>query len=307
MGLGGSVTRPRTHKTHWARLMGLSLVLAVGCAPKRVPKSDAVRVVEEVRERSMPRALQARFQIKVGTGMTAGSTTGAIVTHMPNRFRLEILTPLGTPMYTVASNGTAIHAWSQQKATFYQGTDAMRVLTELTGGVVGMADVLQLLTGGLPLSDAPMLASEVQDDGVLVVLEAPENIRVRALIDPRRSWVRRVEIGRTTDDAPTELKEVLAVFNVTDHMHSPGGWYPEEMLIELPPVGWTLALSFHTWDELGVIPDVFDIQAPPGAKVEDLEASLRAAASRRAGDAAGQVALPEPSGSSGAGVAPAGD
>ena len=256
----------------------LACVLVMGCGPKRVTRTEAARVVDDLRSRPIPRSLQARFQIKVGSEGASGSTTGAMVTHMPDKFRLEILTPLGTPMITVASDGRAIHAWSQQRATFYRGDDALKVLGELTGGAVDMTDVLRLLTGGLPLQDAPVLATEARDDGVLVVLGAPGNVRIRALIAPKKQLVRRVDIGVAPSADSIEIAELYAVFDIHDHMRIDGAHYPEEMLVELPPVGWTLELTFHTWDELGVIPDVFELEPPPGGHVEDLEATLRKAA-----------------------------
>jgi outer membrane lipoprotein-sorting protein len=96
-----------------ALVAAAALVFLPGCGPKRVPKADAVHVVDELRSRSLPRSMQARFQIRLGGGGQSGSTSGAIITHMPDQFRLEILTPLGTPMISVASNGQSIHAWSQ--------------------------------------------------------------------------------------------------------------------------------------------------------------------------------------------------
>lgn len=273
-----SPTVPRAGRSVW---LVLFLALVIGCGPKRVTRAEASGVVDELRTRPIPRSLQARFQIKVGSEAGSGSTTGAMVTHMPDKFRLEILTPLGTPMITVASDGQAIHAWSQQRATFYRGDDALKVLGELTGGAVEMTDVLRLLTGGLPLPDAPVLATETQDEGVLIVLGAPGDVRIRALIAPKKGLVRRVDIGMAPSPDSIEISELYAVFDIHDHMRIDGAHYPEEMRVELPPLGWTLELTFHTWDELGVIPDVFAIDAPEGARVEDLEATLRKGAEQQ--------------------------
>ena len=262
----------------WACL-GMALGIPLhGCGPKKVLKVDATEIVDELRGRSLPRSLQARFQIRVGSNGQSGSTTGAIITHMPDKFRLEILTPLGTPMVSVASNGTAIHAWSQQQSTFFRGDDAFAVLDELTGGAVTMADVLQLLTGGLPLPDAPVLATQSQEEGVWFVLGGPRDVRIRALVVPKKKLVRRVEIGRALSSDSPDIVDLVAVFDVSDHMRLGGDLYPEEMTIDIPPVGWTLELTFHTWDELGQIPDVFDLPVPTGASVADLEQTLRNAA-----------------------------
>jgi hypothetical protein len=257
------------------------VAMSGACGPKKVSKVEAVSVVDELRGRPLPRALQARFQIRMGGDGQTGSTSGAIITHMPDQFRLEILTPLGTPMISVASDGAAIHAWSQQRAAFYRGDDALEVLGELTGGAVGMTDVLQLLTGGLPLPDAPILSTEATDEGVVFVLEAPEDVRIRALVMPQKMLVRRVEIGKAPTADSAEISELFAVFDIADHMRIDGAMYPEELTISVPPVGWVIELTFHTWDELGQIPDVFELSAPPDAHQEDLERTLRDAAERQ--------------------------
>lgn len=266
-------------------MLGLALAIPMaGCGPRKVkpvPPQAAAQMVDELRSRKLPRSLQARFQIRVGSNGQSGSTTGAIITHMPDQFRLEILTPLGTPMLSVASNGTAIHAWSQQQNTFFRGDDAFAVLGELTGGAVTMVDVLQLLTGGLPLPDAPLLETASTEQGVWFVLGGPRNVRVRALVSPKKRLVQRIEIGRAVSAESPEIAEVVAVVDVSDHMRIDGSLYPEEMTIDIPPVGWTLELTFHTWDELGQIPAVFDMPVPPGANVADLEQTLRKAAEDR--------------------------
>ncbi|HCH66597.1 MAG TPA: hypothetical protein DFR83_27575, partial [Deltaproteobacteria bacterium] len=267
--------------TRSLRRVVLGLVLAVpmvGCGPKKIPAAAADQVVHEIRSRKLPRALQARFQIRVESNGQSGSTKGAIITHVPDQFRLEILTPLGTPMLSVASNGTAVHAWSQQLNTFFRGDDALAVLSELTGGAVTMSDVLQLLTGGLPLPDAPVLETTAREEGVWLVLAGPSDVRVRALVSPKKRLVRRVEIGRAATAESAEMVDLVAVFDVSDHMRIDGALYPEEMTIDIPPLGWTLELTFHTWDELGQIPAVFEMPVPPGANVADLEQTLRKAA-----------------------------
>ena len=103
-------------------------------------------------------------------------------------------------------------------------------------------------------------------------------MRIRALVAPKKKLVRRVEIGRALSSDSPDIVDLVAVFDVSDYMRIGGAQYPEEMTIDIPPVGWTLELTFHTWDELGQIPDVFDLQAPAGSKVADLEQTLRNAA-----------------------------
>ena len=49
---------------------------------------------------------------------------------------------------------------------------------------------------------------------------------------------------------------------------------PEEFKVELPTLGWTLEIEVHTWDEMGVIPEVFTLAPPPNAVEKDLVQTL---------------------------------
>ena len=144
-----------------------------------------------------------------------------------------------------------------------------------------MSDVLRLLTGGLPLPDASVLMTNQTEEGVWFVLEGPREVRVRALVEPRKKLVRRVELGRAVSSESAEIGHLVAVVDISDHMKLGRAWYPEELRIEIPPVGWELELTFHTWDELGQIPAVFDMPVPAGAREADLEKTLRDAADAR--------------------------
>jgi hypothetical protein len=53
-------------------------------------------------------------------------------------------------------------------------------------------------------------------------------------------------------------------------------YLPEELLLELPLIGWTVEIEYHTWEQLGRVPDVFTLAAPPNSAQKDLVDSLKA-------------------------------
>lgn len=266
---------------------GLAVAVAApGCRRGRRPAIDTALdddalqlVVESVRSAGAPFALQGRFSVHLESPGTSGTTRGALILHNPDKFRIEILTPLGTPMVMLASNGRALNAWSQRDGTFYRGDNASAVLAELTTSAVGLADVNALLTGLLPLPEAPITAlAEDSDGNVRLTLQAPGDVQVRAVIDPKTELVRELRVVRVGGKTPLPGLPTGETMVEVDYLATTRigrSRLPEQLSISLPTLGWKLELEFLSWDELGQIPDVFDLQAPGGAAEKDLVETLK--------------------------------
>jgi len=256
-------------------ILVLAWLLVAGCSPKRRIRmaTDAPDdLVSELRKRSIPYALKALFNVRVSGPELQGTTSAGMVLARPDRFNINVQTPLRTPLLYLASDGRVMHAYTHQDTTFYEGNDALSVIGELSGGAAGVPDILLMLTGSLPLAEAQVRSVGVEDDLIRVELVGPRQSEVLAWVDPKTDLYRRVEVRSMRDGA---LGDPWVVAEITDAMHFQGGWLPEELRVELPTVGWTVELSFHTWDELGVVPDVFVLEPPPGSTREDLVGTLR--------------------------------
>ena len=252
------------------------VLLLLGCA-KHSPQLTAPEVQAEVEQawaRSLPLALQARFQITVNGPDGSATTSGAMILHQPNRARLDIMTPLQTPMILMASNGTAMHMWVHREGLFLRGDDALAVLEEVTGGAIGLSDVLKLLTAGLPMEGAIIQHSQWSEDGIQVSLRGTDEATIEALIDPKQNTVRHLEVLRVSQSELSGTTPIMVV-DIPDLMNVGRHRLPEEMSIALPGIGWSIELDVHTWDELGVIPEVFDLQPPPGAQETDLVETVK--------------------------------
>jgi len=271
-------------------------VLLPGCAPRRAAQrafdqsGDTLMVtVDAVRAAKAPFALQGRFSVRLESPGANGTVQGALILHQPDRFRIELLTPFGTPLFYVASDGRALNAWSQRDGVFYRGTDAERVLDQLTGGAVDLADVNALLTGLLPLPDAPIVGLSEDHDGLVqVILQAPEDVRVLAVLDPKDELTRELRVVRVDSESTLPITdeavpkgETLVELRYLESMRVGRTRLPESVVVSLPTLGWTLELSFLSWDELGQIPEVFELAAPAGATELDLVATLQALAEER--------------------------
>ena len=269
----------------------LALVL-VACAPKtgagRVPRVDPAAVVKTMRAHQPSFALKGQFSIAVKGPGAGGSTTGGLILHGPNALRIDLLTPLRTPFYALATDGRALHLWSPRDSTFYRGDDAVAVLGQLTAGAVGTADLLAILTADLPFANAPVLAAEAVPQGIHVVLGGPRRARAEAWVNPRRKRVEHLRFGLAADDAAVAIATPYAEVVYTDFMAVGREQLPEELTLTLPTLGWTVDLEFDVWDQLGVIPEVFTLAPPPGVTEKSLVDTLTALA------AAKKAAAPAP-------------
>jgi len=269
-------------------MLWLWFVWVIGCGGKHhISKgAEPARVVELMREAPLPYALQARFNVEVEGPGVSGSTPGALIMHVPDKFRIEIQTPMRTPFLYVASDGQGIHAWLHRDQVFLRGNDATAVLEEMTGGALSISDLFAVLTGRLPFRQAEMVSVSAPQKGwVDVVFQGPNELLCRAQIESKYGLVRQLMVGRELPDAETcgdptspeclGLVEVLFTVRYPDLMHFQGTMMPEEVFVDFPKLGWSLEIEVHTWDELGVIPDAFTLSVPNGAEEKDLVESLR--------------------------------
>lgn len=236
------------------------------------PAADPAAVLAEARARDLPFALRGAFSVTIRRGEAELGTRGGLVLHEPDRFRVEILGPVGTPALIVASDGRAIDVWNAQDQIFYHGPDAASVLAELTGGAVGLSDVVRVLTASLPLPDAPVRSATMEDGALALALAGAEGVDVLARVDAKTGLLAELSVQRDGERlvhlAYGESKKVGRVR------------LPWLMSLEIPSLSLGLELDVVSWDELGQVPEVFRLTPPAGATEKDLVSSLREAAEK---------------------------
>lgn len=238
-------------------------------------------IVQAARGRSAPFALQGRFTVRLEGPGVAGTTKGALVLGQPDLFRVEVHSPVGPPMMVLASDGKALNAWIAKGNRFFRGDDAAAVLDQLTRGAVNLSDVNQVLTGGLPLHDAPVHDLAQDPDGLVrLSMDGPEGVQVHARLDPSTGLLASLEVvaGPDTFAPGLNLPVSLVLVEILSTMRAGRDRLPESIRMRLPTMGWTVSLDFLSWDELGQIPQVFSLAPPPGASEQELVAALRALA-----------------------------
>ena len=265
------------------RLWMLVALTTVGCTKNRGPlvahsvSSDVV--VSMARSRVMPQTVQGRFSVHIDLGDENYTVPAAVLLDQPDKFRFEVYTPFGTPLYTMASDGDAIHVWSQRSKTFYEGEDASAVLQRLTGGQIGIDDVLGIVTGVLPMVDAEILhvgRTVFEDDGVVIVMLGPDDIRVRAVIDPRHGMVRKLRVDPASAESGYEEPKTKPLLEVEyeGQVRNEGGVFPSAIEVGLPQLGWTMSIQSKRWKVLDDAPDAFTLTAPPRSTTKDLRETI---------------------------------
>jgi len=271
----------------WLLLIGLTW----GCMTARGPliptSMDPDVVVALARSRPMPQSLQGKFSVHIDLGDKGYTVPAAILLDHPNRFRFELYTPFGTPLATVTSDGTALHGWSQREKVFYRGDDASEVLESLTGGKIGIEDILGIFTGLLPMADAEVLhvgRTVFDREGVAIVMLGPDDTRLRAVIDPRLGMVRRLRVDPPSEEAGYEEPSTPPVLEVRyeGQTHEGKGTLPKSILIHMPRLGWKIEIAVKKWKAIDQAPDAFSLSPPPRSTVKDLRESLEEMAARSA-------------------------
>ncbi len=264
------------------------LVFFMGCAKPRgpvIPVGDPDVVVSLARTRAMLNTINGRFGVTLDTGKREFTVPASVLLDHPERFRIEFYTPFGTPLLTATSDGSTIHAWNQRDRVFYQGDQAGQVLKRVTGGEVGIDDFLALMTGKLPLADAEILhigRMVFDDDGIVIVMLGPDDIRVRAVIDPKTGMVRRLRVDPPSKEAGYDEPAGDPMLQVvyTGQVRQGKALLPAEIEVQMPKLGWNVRLVARRWTALESAPDVFELEPPKGATIQDLRETLEEMSNR---------------------------
>ncbi len=255
-------------------MTALLLSWVLGCGDKPPPKNigDPMQLAAAAWERRVPFALQAGFAVSVDAPQLGieGSTRGALVVHRPGKFRVEIFSPLGTPLVYAASDGKAFSIYVVPEKLWLGSDDAEGLLRELTGGSAGLQDFVSLLIGRMPFSDAEVLGRKVQEGNAIYTFGGPEDTKAIVVLDVRSLTNKRIEAY------DTDGRMVLSS-TYEDYTKVGRSLLPEEVKIVAESIQFEMELEFSSWDELGVIPDAFEIPSPPGSRELDLDVLLEKA------------------------------
>lgn len=249
-------------------MTGLLLAWVLGCGDKPPPKTigDPMQLAASAWGRRVPFALQAGFSVSIDAPTLGieGTTRGALVVHRPGKFRLEIFSPLGTPLVYAASDGKAFSVYIVPEKLWLGSDDAEGLLREVTGGSAGLEDFVSLLIGRMPFQDAEVLGRKIHEGAAVYTFGGPDDTKAIVVLDVRSLTNQRIE-AYDTDGA------LVLQSDYEDYTKVGRSLLPEEVAIKADAIQFGLELEFSSWEELGVIPDAFTIPSPRGSRELDLD------------------------------------
>jgi hypothetical protein len=248
-------------------------VLVLGCTKQVQPVSPADRpenTLERARERSVPDPVRTRLDLELAAPAwdLGGRTGGGLVIDRPGRGRLDVFGPLGGRLATATTDGAALSVALARDRRALVAADAEVVVREVTGGLVGVDDLLALLVGDLPLDGAEVASLRRDDQGVHLDLVGPASTRVTALLEPERAVPLAVQ-GRNAEG------EILLDVTYGEWERVQGRWLPSGLHLEVPTLALTLDLRYDEWVVPEQDPEVFGTEAPDGFETRPLEEAVR--------------------------------
>ncbi len=133
------------------------LVTASGCAWLIKPPDEDIAAKQCVSQwRGQNVTLQnfkGLLRIRIKTQTSAMSARAAIAANMPDKLRVELLSPIGQPLSSLVSNGSTISFLSAQDQKFYRINQSKTALEPIIHIPIGVDDLIEILVGRPPIPD----------------------------------------------------------------------------------------------------------------------------------------------------------
>ena len=136
----------------------LLLIVISGCAPlvstigQPVSKTSAQELLQELANTTEQiRSVQGMAVTQISSPEQNGSVRQVILAERPNHFRLEVMSPFGTPLMILAANGDDLGVLLQSRNQFYLGSASPRNFARFTRVPLKPDDMVNLLLYRVPL------------------------------------------------------------------------------------------------------------------------------------------------------------
>jgi hypothetical protein len=254
-------------------LAAAGLCLVASCAVTPVPRFAAPPDPATVRSRLLhdeagTRTVRGLTRLTL-EGPTGGSGTQVVVVALPDRARVEALTPLGTTALVATVRGDILRAHSPGQHAYWTGRATREALARLLNVPVPPEMLLRVLAGLPPLpvrADDPRLA--IVPDGAAVRVDSVDGEHWQRLwTESDDPAVARGEVGRAS--------EVLFAFAFAERRPTDGRDFPFEIRVEEIAARTRLRVQYERVQlNLPVDPDLFDLPPPadPQTRIIDLNA-----------------------------------
>jgi hypothetical protein len=195
-----------------------------------------------------------------------GSATQAIVVALPDRARLEALSPLGTAVFLLTIRGDDLTVYAPARHEYGMGRATRETLGRLVQVPVPPQPLLRLLAGLPPLPIRP------EDPRVQLAVEGGA-IRVESVDGSfwQRIWSDRDGVAPERGELG-EAAGLLLTFEFGDHRRLDGAAFPFAVHLEAVTAGTRLAIQYETVRlNEPVEAGLFDLPRPSDGKTRFLD------------------------------------
>lgn len=261
---------------------GLAVALALtasvvigGCRPARprpalpptLPAADRLLATVATR-RQAHTSLRGLAHISYERAEEREGSRHAVVVVPPDRFRLEVLSPLGA-VAVVTCDGRELAVWVRRERRTYRGPATAASVEAYTGLPIGVADVASVLLGLPPERHMTGSPTVVRDEEVGL-------IRLRAPIEGGRQeiWFAPDSQLPVASETPLGAGRVLRV-ELTDYRTIDGVAFPLGIDMRLIPDGGRIRVRYEP-PTIGaaIAEDLFAFPVRPGVEEARLDRYL---------------------------------
>jgi hypothetical protein len=248
---------PRVRALAAAGLLFLASCAVAPLSPVSVPPDvDTVRS-RLLQDEAATHAVRGLARVEVEGSRGSGSASEVVVVALPDRARMEALTPLGTTALVATLRARELRVHSLLRHEYVTGRATRETLGRLIKVPVPPEPFLRLLAGLPPL---PIRG----DDPRLTIVPDGSTIRVESVDGEywQRLWtgaddpaVERGEVGRAS--------EVLFAFTFLDRRPTEGRSFPFEVRVEESAAQSRLRVQYERMQlNPPVDPDLFELPPP---------------------------------------------
>jgi len=256
------------------RLLLPGVFLAAACAvTPEVPELPAPSVRPEVLLERLAAGeaavttLRALATVRYEGPTGSGSASQVIVVALPDRARLEVLSPVGTAVLLLAIRGDGLTLHAPARREYGVGRATPDTLGRLIRMPVPPGPLLRLLAGlpPLPVRPGDPRVQVVRDERAVRVESVDGPFWQRLWTGPDGAWVTRGELG--------EADTLLLRFQFDDRRLLDAAPFPFLVAVEGVGAGTRLTIRYETVRLNGPVEaELFDLPRPadPGTRILDL-------------------------------------
>ena len=276
------MTRPNPRPGCWLPVW-LGLCLLTGCATlPPVPASPAVRMADDgtllkewLSRAPGVRTLQGVAKARVQTPERSLSATQVILVEAPDRLRTEALSPFGTPVLVMATDGRELGAMLPGDRLLYRGKPTPENLERFTRMSLRLPELV-----GILLYRPPMLAYRQASTWQL----APGGWRVDLETPPRRQEL-LFDAERRLTEVRYLYQDELLLSLVYGDFRTELDLFPGRVELALPQQGVRVSLVYSEQIlDQALKPELFVLQPAEGMTVVAIDEPLPAASGEGSGE-----------------------